>query len=83
MWDLSSPVRDRTRVPCIGSAESSSLDHQGSPSPDDFNMQPKLHFLLEPDHSLIIPHSFSAQLSPTLLIGPDVSPPLESFSSRG
>ena len=83
MWDLSSPVRDGTRVLCIGSAESYLLDHQGSPSPDDFNVQPKLHFLLEPDHSLTIPRSFSPQLSPTLLIAPDVSPPLGSFSSRG
>ena len=31
MWDLSSPTRDRTRVPCSGSAESQPLDHQGSP----------------------------------------------------
>ena len=22
MWDLSSPIRDRTRAPCIGSVES-------------------------------------------------------------
>ena len=27
----SSPTRDRTRVPCIGSVESYPLDHQGSP----------------------------------------------------
>ena len=26
-----SPTRDRTRAPCIGSAESYVLDHQGSP----------------------------------------------------
>ena len=31
MPDLSSPTRDRTCVPCIGSAESYQLDHQGSP----------------------------------------------------
>ena len=31
MWDLSSLTRDQTRAPCIGSAESSPLDHQGSP----------------------------------------------------
>ena len=30
MWD--SLTRDRTRAPCIGSAESQPLDHQGSPS---------------------------------------------------
>ena len=28
----SSPTRDRTRAPCIGSMESYPLDHQGSPS---------------------------------------------------
>ena len=27
----SSPTRDRTQVPCIGSVESCTLDHQGSP----------------------------------------------------
>ena len=27
----SSPTRDRTRAPCIGSTESYPLDHQGSP----------------------------------------------------
>ena len=31
IWDLSSLIRDRTRAPCIGSAESYPLDHQGSP----------------------------------------------------
>ena len=31
MWDLSSLTRDRTCAPCIGSAESQLLDHQGSP----------------------------------------------------
>ena len=31
VWDLSSPTRDQTRIPCIGSAESQPLDHQGSP----------------------------------------------------
>ena len=31
LQDLSSPIRDRTCVPCIGSTESYSLDHQGSP----------------------------------------------------
>ena len=30
-WDLSSPTRNRTRGPCIGSAESQPLDRQGSP----------------------------------------------------
>ena len=29
--DLSSPVRDQTCAPCLGSAESSPLDYQGSP----------------------------------------------------
>ena len=28
MWDLSSPPRDRSCVPCIGSTESQPLDHQ-------------------------------------------------------
>ena len=28
----SSPMRDQTRAPCIGSVESYPLDHQGSPS---------------------------------------------------
>jgi len=32
MWDLNSPTREQTHVPCIGSTESLSLDHQGSPS---------------------------------------------------
>ena len=36
MWDPSSPTRDRTRVPCIGSAESQPLDRQGSPSKAPF-----------------------------------------------
>ena len=27
--DLSSPIRDRTHAPCIGSTESQSLNHQG------------------------------------------------------
>ena len=31
MWDLSLLTRDGTRIPCIGSAESQPLDHQGSP----------------------------------------------------
>ena len=31
MWDLSSPTRDQTCVPCIGSVESYPLDRQGSP----------------------------------------------------
>ena len=31
MWDLISPARDRTHAPCIGSAESSPVDLQGSP----------------------------------------------------
>ena len=31
MWDLSSPTRDRTHTPCLGSVESQPLDHQGSP----------------------------------------------------
>ena len=30
-WDLSFPTRDWTCSPCIGSTESLSLDHQGSP----------------------------------------------------
>ena len=30
IWDLSSLTRDRTLVPCIGSAESYPLDHQGN-----------------------------------------------------
>ena len=30
MWDLSSPIRDWTRAPCIESEESQRLDHQGS-----------------------------------------------------
>jgi len=32
MWDLSSPTRDWTQAPCIGSLEFQPLDHQGSPS---------------------------------------------------
>ena len=32
----SSPTRDRTQVPCIGSAESYQLDHQGSPQHNQF-----------------------------------------------
>ena len=31
MWDLSSPTRDRTRTPCIGSAKAYPLEHQRSP----------------------------------------------------
>ena len=31
MWDLTFPARDRTRAPCIGSAESYPLDRQGIP----------------------------------------------------
>ena len=31
MWDLSSPIRDGTCVPCSGSTESQPLDRQGSP----------------------------------------------------
>ena len=31
MWDFSSPRRDQTCAPCIGSTESKPLDHQGSP----------------------------------------------------
>ena len=31
MQDSSSPTRDRTQAPCIGSTESYPLDHQGSP----------------------------------------------------
>ena len=31
MQDLSSPTRDQTHAPCIGSTESQPLDHQGSP----------------------------------------------------
>ena len=31
MWDLSSPIMDQTHAPCNESAESESLDHQGSP----------------------------------------------------
>ena len=30
-WNLSSLARDRTHAPCIGSAESELLDHQGIP----------------------------------------------------
>ena len=30
MQDLSSPTRDQTRAPCIGSTESEPLDYQGS-----------------------------------------------------
>ena len=30
MWDPSSLTGDRTRAPCIGSAESQPLDHKGS-----------------------------------------------------
>ena len=32
MWDLVPPTSDLTQAPCIGSAEPSPLDHQGSPS---------------------------------------------------
>ena len=32
MWDLSSLTRDRTSAPCIRSAASYPLGHQGSPS---------------------------------------------------
>ena len=31
MWDLSSPTRDQSCVPCIGSTQSQPLDCQGSP----------------------------------------------------
>ena len=31
MWDLSSPTRDRTLTPCIGSAKACPLEHQRSP----------------------------------------------------
>ena len=31
MWDLSSPTRDRTHTPCIGSVGSQLLDHQRCP----------------------------------------------------
>ena len=30
-WNLSSPTRDRTHVPCTCKVDSSTLDHQGSP----------------------------------------------------
>ena len=36
MWDLSSPTRDRTLVPCNGSMESQPLDFQGSQSLEHF-----------------------------------------------
>ena len=32
MWDLSSPIRDWTYIPYIGSAESQPLSHQASPA---------------------------------------------------
>ena len=32
MRDLSFSTKDQTRAPCIGSVESESLDHQGSPT---------------------------------------------------
>ena len=31
VWDFSFLIRDQTRTSCIGSAESQSLDSQGSP----------------------------------------------------
>ena len=37
-WDLSSPTRDRTRVPCSRSAESYPLDRQGSPHKSWFSI---------------------------------------------
>ena len=33
LQDLSSPARDRTHAPCLGSVESQPLDHQGGPPP--------------------------------------------------
>ena len=73
LWDLRSLTRDRTRVPCSGSVESSPLDGQGSPSsaslgwpflsrgipcpPPSPSSHPCLH---SPLRSLPLPHLSSA-----------------------
>ena len=36
--ESSSPTRDRTQAPCIGSVKSQPLDHQGSPDNENFNL---------------------------------------------
>ena len=46
----SSPIRDQTRVPCIGSTESYPLDHQGSPYSGDVNFDPWLKQCLPMSH---------------------------------
>ena len=43
MWNLSSPTRDWTCTPCIGSMESKSLEGQGSPKRDFSYLRPSLH----------------------------------------
>ena len=48
MWHLSSPTRDQTHSPCIGSTESKPLDHQRSPCFNTFSYTFFLLFKQEP-----------------------------------
>ena len=56
-WHLSSNslTRNRTQAPCIGTAESQPLDHQGSPSSFNFNERRLGH-----THFCILPHPISS-----------------------
>lgn len=42
IWELCSPTRDRTCACCIGNAESSPLNLQGSPRGDTFRLEKDL-----------------------------------------
>ena len=56
-WHLrsNSLTRNRTQAPCIGTAESQPLDHQGSPSSFNFNERRLGH-----THFCILPHPISS-----------------------
>ena len=56
VWDLSSPTRNQTHAPCIGSTESSPLDFQGSPYHRTVNQVPcaiqeDLIVFIPPEHN--------------------------------
>ena len=71
----SSPTRDRTQAPCIGSVESSALCHQGSPTLHDSCLNQSLLRWLQNDDLLAVTIppctpvglAFSCKLGPSLL----------------
>ena len=55
MWDLSSPTRDRTRVPCCGNMEFWPPDCQGSPGwTSNYLLKLRLRWVIVSAHGLVL-----------------------------